>query len=137
MLRLFAAHVVVVTLMIAAPAETFGGIRSTNKNVKSGVRALVYSLSSWDAKCRHEPLEVKIITPPRHGVVTTGISKGVFKGANFRNATDCRGKVLPKINIYYESNRGFAGNDLVQINTYKPGKPFDNEIINVRIRVNR
>jgi hypothetical protein len=80
----------------------------------SGQRQLIFSVYTAAADCTSLGYPtMKVLTPPQHGQVSVeqGVTVAGFGGGDSR--VICNGKSFPSTVIYYTSEPGFIGADLV------------------------
>jgi hypothetical protein len=80
--------------------------------VEAGETVLVASYKNWGRDCTSAPNPAfRLISPPQSGSVATRASTYLVEGAPPPGASDCRGRYLPGIGIYYTPAPDFHGED--------------------------
>jgi hypothetical protein len=80
--------------------------------VQAGETVFIASYKNWGRDCTPAPNpNFRLIGEPQNGRVTTRASTYPVDGAPPAGASDCRGRYLPGIGIYYTPNPDFHGED--------------------------
>jgi hypothetical protein len=80
----------------------------------SGVKTLIRHRLSIDSQCHANRITIRVTSPPAHGKLITQREPRVVspQSSDGRpNPSQCIGKSLPGVGIYYQSARGFIGDD--------------------------
>lgn len=80
--------------------------------VQAGETVLIASYKNWGRDCTPAPNPTfRLIGEPQNGSVATRASNYPVEGPPPPGASDCRGRFLPGVGIYYTPNADFHGED--------------------------
>ncbi len=80
--------------------------------VASGVRTRIVQHWSTEEACHARHLTGRVTVPPEHGKVTVQEDRVVIPAHNAAgHAQTCVGKAVRGMSVYYQSARGFVGED--------------------------
>ena len=102
--------------------------------VGSGVKSEITTHVRYDSQCRSSRVAIKILTAPANGTVTVepkNIAIGEQSEQGVPQSSQCVGKTVEGVAIYYQSQPGFVGQDgfrYQRINPKDPGDRFNLEI---------
>ena len=115
--------------------NTLTNTSSLIRGAESGKRQIInhYLTSNPDCSSNGYP-NVKVTTPPEHGVVSIENGEGFpgFPKENVRSA--CNAKKLPAIVVYYTSQAGYAGTDKLSVECIFPEGGFTHIDYTVNVR---
>jgi hypothetical protein len=136
--RDIAPVVVAIVAVIMAVGAFAASVAVRKAEVSAGNTVLVTSYKNWGPNCtpaQNPP--IRIITPPSGG--TLDLRAGDYQVAGEApqaGASDCRGRTLPGVGIYYTARPDFRGEDrftyTVDIGVSKPVKVQYEAIVTVR-----
>jgi len=121
--------------LAAAPAhaQQMGQVFSINTDAGQEVR--VHQYARWNGRCEPEgEATVTMVTPPGNGRIDLRREAKTDIGAPRAGGTDCRGKTLPALSLYYIPRAGFHGADHFdyQVAYGSRGTVHDSAFIEVR-----
>jgi hypothetical protein len=98
---------ILVAAFIAGPAQ------AQEATVASGVSTLIAHPWSMDRNCRGQRLSLRITSPPAHGKVTfrSGTVTVPATAPGGPVSSQCVGRSVSAVAVYYRSERGFVGED--------------------------
>jgi hypothetical protein len=118
-------------LVCVSAAAQQGGVSAT---VPSGVKTQIATHDRFDKQCRPNRVEISVIAPPANGTVSTEPKDIVVKAQNRYGDTQpsqCVGKTVAGVAIFYQSKPGFVGTDSFR---YRRSNPDDaNDRFNMEI----
>jgi len=103
--------------------------------VVSGVKSEITTHVRYDSRCMPTRVAVTFLTPPKNGTVTVEPkSIAIAAAASERNVpqpSQCVGKTVEGVAVYYQSNPGFVGQDSFRYQRLNPrdaGDRFNAEL---------
>ena len=114
-----AAALWVVSTSLAA-AET--------RTAQSGVKTQIATHSRYDRECRPSRVEIKVVTAPTNGTLTSEPKDLVVPAQNAKGEkqpSQCVGKTIQGVAVFYQSKPGFVGEDSVRYRRFNPADPKD------------
>ena len=101
--------------------------------VESGVKTEITTHMRYDSRCRPSPVNIKILEAPVYGTLTSEPKSIVVPQSerNMPQQSNCIGKTIDGVAIYYKSEPGFAGQDRFRyqrLNPKDPGDKFNTEV---------
>ena len=121
---ILAAVMVSIPTLVAADTVT----------VASGVKSEITNHARYDSQCQSNRPVIKILVAPANGTVTTEPKDVVVSAESDRGIqqqSQCIGKTVDGIAIYYQSKPGFVGQDSLRYQRLNPkdaGDRFNAEI---------
>ena len=122
------------TQMADAAAEPArAGAPGAVVTAQSGQKALVTRHMSYGSQCKPSRIDIQILSNPANGTVTaepTDIVVPPVTARGGKQPSECVGKTMPGVVIFYQSRPGFVGQDSF---TYRrtavdrPNDPFNRE----------
>jgi len=90
-----------------------GPVHAQNGTVASGVSTLVAHPWSMDRNCRGQRLSLRLTSPPAHGKVIfrSGSVTVPATAPGGPVSSQCVGRSVSAVAVYYRSERGFVGED--------------------------
>ncbi len=107
------------TILVFAPAFAW----ADSATVASGAKTRITTHSRYDRECRASRVEIKIITPPAHGTVTSGPAPFVVAAKTARGGDQpeqCVGKTVEGVAVYYQSRPDFVWQDSFRYRRVNP-----------------
>lgn len=97
---------------ILAGAAWSASTQPRRATVQAGETVLVASHKNWGRDCTPAPNPTfRLIGEPQNGGVATRASNYLVEGAPPPGASDCRGRYLPGVGVYYTPKPDFRGED--------------------------
>ena len=101
--------------------------------VESGVRTEITTHMRYDSRCQPSTVSIKILEAPAYGTVTSEPKSIVVPQSerNMPQQSQCIGKTVNGVAIYYRSEPGFIGQDRFRyqrLNPKDPGDKFNTEV---------
>jgi hypothetical protein len=127
--------VVVSCLVCVSAAAQQGGVAET---VQSGVKTQIATHDRFDKQCRPSRVEISVLAPPANGTVSTEPKDLVIKAQNRYGDTQpsqCVGKTVTGVAIFYQSKPGFVGTDSVRYRRFNPADANDRFNMEILYRV--
>lgn len=107
---------------------------AASATVSSGVKTRITTHARFDSQCRAKPVEIRIITPPANGTLTSAPEDSVVReenGRGDRQPGQCVGRKVRGVAVYYQSKAGFTGSDTfkyLRVSTTDPNDRFNGEM---------
>ena len=105
---------------------------AASATVESGVKTEIATHSRYDSRCQSNPVNIRIVAQPANGTVTAEQKEIVV--ANDKavpQSSQCMGKTVQGVAVYYQSKPGFTGQDSFRYQRLNPrdaGDPLNNDI---------
>ena len=112
-------------LVCVSAAAQQGGVSAT---AQSGVKTQIATHDRFDKQCRPGQVEISVLAPPASGTVSTEPKDIVIRAQNRYGDTQpsqCVGKTVTGVAIFYQSKPGFVGTDSFRYRRSNPGDAND------------
>jgi len=122
------------TLILAGACVLVPSLASAQSaTVESGVKTEITTHMRYDSRCQPSTVSIKIIDAPTYGTVTSEPKSIVVPQSerNMPQQSQCIGKTVNGVAIYYRSEPGFIGQDRFRyqrLNPKDPGDKFNTEV---------
>lgn len=109
-------------------------VSADSATVASGVKSEITTHVRYDSQCQPSRVAIRILVAPANGTVTVepkSIVVGAQSDRGIPQASQCIGKTVDGVAIYYESKPGFVGQDSFRYQRLNPrdaGDRFNVEI---------
>jgi len=129
---------IILATAVSICVPTLGWAQSATVN--SGAKTQITTHFRIDSQCRPSRVEIKVLAAPANGAVTSEPKDVVVPAANKKGKqpTQCVGKSVAGIAVFYQSKAGFKGKDSFKYYRFNPSDANDrfNAEINYTITVN-
>jgi heat shock protein HslJ len=113
-----------VIVLLAAPNV----VRAESATVPAGVKSLITTHMSYDSQCKPYQVVIDILTAPTSGALTSEPKNIVVPPETPRagqQPSQCVGKTVVGVAIFYQSKVGFFGQDSFKYRRSTPDRPSD------------
>jgi hypothetical protein len=96
--------------------------------VASGVKSQITTHMRYDNQCKPSRVVIKVLAAPANGSVTSepkGIVVQAQSARGVQQSSQCIGKTVPGVAIYYQSKPGFVGQDSFRYRRFNPDNDAD------------
>lgn len=124
--------------MLAALCATIGPAHAMHfdRTVASGENVSMHHYRSWGRNCEGNGGQVKLLTKPQHGKLTTRTVDSRIRINRFARGggTPCTGQPIKAFEVNYRSNPGYRGPDsfTIEMTTGNGQRDVDTYMINVQ-----
>jgi hypothetical protein len=109
-------------------------VSAQSATVASGVKSEITTHMRYDSQCQPSRVDIKILAAPANGTVTAEPKSIVVPAQSDRSVpqqSQCVGKMVDGVAVYYQSKPGFVGQDsfrYLRLNPKDAGDRFNVEI---------
>lgn len=103
-------------------------VRAESATVPSGVKSQITTHMSYDSQCKPYRVVIEILAAPTNGALTTEPKNIVVPPVTPRagqQPSQCVGKTVTGVAIFYQSKAGFVGQDGFKYRRATPDRPND------------
>jgi hypothetical protein len=96
--------------------------------VASGVKSKITTHMRYDSQCKPSRVAINILAAPANGTVTSEPTDIVVKPVSARGASQasqCIGRKVDGVAVYYQSKPGFVGQDSFRYRRFNPNDAAD------------